>query len=132
MLITLLCLLLLLGGIIYMILAIRNQHKWDTSYICSSIIWVSLGAGLTIFCLVAILKVQVTSQIDYEKTLYQREVLVYRLENIENDVVGNELLYNEIIEFNNDLRTTKYYANNLWTNWFFNQKIATIDYIEII
>lgn len=115
-----------------MILAIRNQHKWDTSYLCLSIVLVFLEAGLTIFCLVAILKVQATSQIDYEKTLYQREVLVYRLENIENDVVGNELLYNEIIEFNNDLRTTKYYANNLWTNWFFNQKIAKIDYIEII
>jgi hypothetical protein len=58
-------------------------------------------------------------------------MLEYRIEHIEENITGNEMLYNDIVEFNNELRSTKKWANNPWTNWFYNQDIATIDYIEI-
>ena len=84
-----------------------------------------------IISLMLILFTQIPAQKDYEAMLYEKEVLEYRLKNQDNALNGNELLYRDITEFNNDLRDCKYWADNLWLNWFFNQKIATIDYIEL-
>ena len=48
-----------------------------------------------------------------------------------DNIVGNEMLYNDVVEFNNELRRIKKWANSPWVSWFYNQKIASIDYIEI-
>lgn len=80
---------------------------------------------------VGALDTQIHKDIRFEEAFYLRENLEYRLEHKEEDVVGNEHLYNDIIEFNNDLRSVKYYCNNPWVNWFYNDKIATLDYIEL-
>lgn len=97
-----------------------------------------IGVSLCLFsgftfalCLFAILCVQVNREVGYQNKLYEREMLEYRLEKTNEDIVGNEMLYNDIVEFNNSLRSTKKWANNPWTNWFNNADIATIDYIEV-
>ena len=74
--------------------------------------------------------VQIPAKHDYEKVLMEKEMLEYRLEN-DSLGVGNELLYNDIVEFNKELKDVKYHANNPWTNWFVNGYIAEIDYIEV-
>ena len=89
------------------------------------------SGGILFACIIVIMFVQIPAEHDYQKTLYEKEVIEYRIENQDNNIVGNELLYNDIIEFNNELRDTKRYANSWWTNWFNNAKIASIDYIEI-
>lgn len=73
----------------------------------------------------------ISKDVEYEKILYEREVLEYRLEHKDEFENGNEFLYSEITEFNNGLRSTKKWALNPWTNLFFNEKVATIDYIEL-
>lgn len=85
----------------------------------------------SLFVCVGIIDVQANGDIQYQNKLYEREMLEYRIEHIEENITGNEMLYNDIVEFNNELRSTKKWANNPWTNWFYNQDIATIDYIEI-
>ena len=77
-----------------------------------------------------VLAEQIPAQKNYEKFLIEKEMLEYRLEN-DNLGTGNELLYHDIVEFNQELKDVKYYANNLWTNWFVNGYIAEIDYIDI-
>lgn len=69
--------------------------------------------------------------LDYQNALHRREVIEYRLDHIEENIIGNEMLYNDIVEFNNMLRSQKKWANNPWTNWFNNEKIAALDYIEL-
>lgn len=83
-----------------------------------------LGTGIT-----AII-IQSTAEAEYQKKLYEEEVLEYRLEE-SNNLSGNELLYKDIIEFNNDLREEKIYSHSPWINWYRNEKIAEIDYIYI-
>ena len=83
-----------------------------------------------IVCLAWIATIQIPAKKDYEKALYEKQVLEYRLE-INESGIGNELLYHDIVEFNKELKDVKYYANNLWTNWFANGYIAEIDYIEV-
>ena len=78
-----------------------------------------------------ILPVKINEDIDYQSALYEKEVIEYRIDNMSDNVVGNEMLYNDVVEFNNELRRTKKLANNPWVSWFYNQKIALIDYIKI-
>ncbi len=85
----------------------------------------------SLFVFIGIIDIQVNGDIHYQNKLYEREMLEYRIEHIEDNITGNEMLYNDIVEFNNELRSTKKWANNPWTNWLYNQDIATIDYIEI-
>lgn len=80
---------------------------------------------------IGIVDTQVNRDINYQNKLHEREMLEYRIEHIEENITGNEMLYSDIAEFNNELRSTKKWANSPWTNWFYNQDIATIDYIEI-
>lgn len=92
------------------------------------------GILLNIFTLTFVCFNLGSKSIDYEQAVYEKEVLEYRLEQIEqgNSVTGNELFYNDVVEFNNDLRSIKRWANNPWTSWFNNDLIAdNIDYIEI-
>lgn len=65
---------------------------------------------------------------DYEKFIHEKDVLEYRLES--GVEIGNELLYNDIVEFNNKLTDYKYGRENIWVSWYFNPKIAEIPYIE--
>ena len=77
------------------------------------------------------LSVSLNADVDYQNTLAEKQMLEYRI-NKQEDIVGNELLYSQIVAFNNDLRSTKKWANNIWTNWFYNQDIANkIDYIVV-
>lgn len=123
MIITLLSVTILIAGIIW--------HKY-CSYDNELWAWVTAATGIsaTFICIMIILVVQLPRENDYEKKLYEKEVIEYRLENADRNIIGNELLYNDIVEFNNSLRTPKRYANSLWINWFYNADIASIEYID--
>ena len=91
----------------------------------------TLGVISLIVCSICILSIPINRELNYENMLAKKEMLEYRLEN-QKDMIGNELLYSQILEFNNELRSIKKWANDPWTNWFNNQKIAdNIDYINI-
>lgn len=80
---------------------------------------------------VGIMTTQINEDINYQSALYEKEVIEYRIDNMSDNVVGNEMLYSDVVEFNNELRRIKKWANNPWVSLFYNQKIASIDYIEI-
>ena len=88
--------------------------------------------GITLLvCGALIIDAQIDRDVDYQNALHEKEMLEYRIDNMEENIVGNEMLYNDIVEFNNNLREVKKWANNPWVNWFYNQDIATIDFVEI-
>lgn len=88
-----------------------------------------VGAIGTVMCIIIVISVHVTSEIDYRNNVRMRQDLMYR-QTLKSDSVGNELLLREITEFNQDLERIKYWHNNPWVNWFYNGKIAQIEYIE--
>lgn len=128
MIITLIAVALIIVGIIGYIVFFK---LWSDCGFFISVISIILGAIVLLTSLCFIGKAQINKDIKYENKLYEREVLVYRIENEDAHTTGNELLYRDIVDFNNGLRATKKWANNPWTSWFFNEDIATIDYIEI-
>lgn len=120
----------IIGACVYEKLQYRHRYDFEWLGILSV---VTLVCSIIVFivCIGMIIGINVTADIDYQNKLHERDMLVYRIEHMEEDITGNEMLYNDIVEFNNELRTTKKWANSPWTNWFNNQKIASMDYIEL-
>lgn len=134
MIITLISLGLLIVGIALFIVSdnviIRNSIM--ESVVCiGGFISTVLGALGSFFAIIFICMNVINYDVDYQNMFHKKEMLEYRIEHIEENITGNEMLYNDIVEFNNDLRNTKKWANNPWTSWFNNKNIASIDYIEL-
>lgn len=112
-------------------IATDGKYRYDDLNFVSTGGSVCFGVAL-IISVACIIGNYITMEIKYDNTLYEKQVLEYRLETKNENSIGNELLYNDIVEFNNELRRVKKYANSPWTSWFNNPKIAAIDYIEIL
>lgn len=89
-----------------------------------------IGVGGLLSSLIIITIIQSNADVNYQANLERREMLIYRLEHQDDNLVGNELLYQEIRAFNENLREHKKWANNPWVNWFYNEKNATFEYID--
>lgn len=124
MLIVILSIVLLILGIV-LILVGYNKDKDYSSIIVGIFTVISGIAFIIIMCCI-----QIPKERKYQEALYEKEVIEYRIEHQDDNIVGNELLYNDIVEFNNMLRKSKLYSNNIWINWFANDKIAKIEYID--
>lgn len=122
MIITILCAVVIIVGIILF---------KKTDYDFAGFMLLVFSGIAAFFMVIWMLGVQVNKDIDYQSALYQKEMIEYRIDHADENIVGNELLYNEIVEYNNDLRFIKKWSGSYWTNWFFNEDIATIDYIEL-
>lgn len=121
MLCTIICVLLIVLGFIL----IDKFHSENLG----AIIFVAGICG-TLMCALLILSAQLPKQANYEKSVMHREMLEYRIEHQEDNQIGNELLYSEILEFNQKVYSVKRWSQNPWVNWFVNDKIAELDYIE--
>lgn len=134
MIITLIGLGLLVIGIILAIVDAKvyfQNWKAESTIDYAKFVTMFLGSMITFITFVFILINACTYEVEYQNTLHTRDVLEYRIEHMEENITGNEMLYNDIVEFNNKLRGAKKWALNPWTNWFNNQDIASIDYIEL-
>lgn len=130
MIITLIALICLIVGIILFVI----DDKFAITYDLPSMFGLYLSEFsivILLFCGAMILGMNACKDIDYQNMLDERELIEYRIEDKDRDFIGDGKLYNDIVDFNNSLRKVKEGVNNPWTNWFYNDKIATIDYIEM-
>lgn len=130
MIITLITIGIIIGAVVCWVVNDRVYFAPDW-IILLGVLLTAFGVFGSIIVGTFIIGTQINRDVKCQNTLYEKEVLEYRIEEADKNIVGNELLYGDIVEFNNDLRTIKKWANNPWTNWFFNEDIATIDYVEI-
>ena len=127
MLITILLVLVLILSIVMITIGYRKYFEVLTVL---GLIGATASAFILIACAIGIICTQANIDLDYQNKLDEKEMLEYRIEQ-GSGIVGNELLYSQVVEFNNELRSTKKWANSPWFNWYNNKKIATIDYIVI-
>lgn len=140
---------LLLGIILFLLGKIGRKQCWKNNFIedhflgkfywicyqtfydnIINYILIAIGAAFSFVSCYGIIGNAINKNLDFEKTLHNKQIIEYRIEHKNENIVGNELLYDDIIAFNNDLRKIKCWSNNPWTSWFWNDKIAQLDYIE--
>lgn len=132
MIITLIVFAIVVIGIVFIVIS-KKTSDWDTKERTSFVGCLLTIAGIvaSLFIAAAIISKTIACELNYQNVMHEKEMLEYRIEHMEENIIGNEMLYNDIVEFNNKLRNTKKWANSPWTNWFNNQDIASIDYIEL-
>lgn len=132
MIITLISLAVLITGIVLIVISkqIDDCYKEDRLNFIGAM-FVVCGIVFSLFTVGFAIGNATTCELEYQNVLHQKEMLEYRIEHMEENITGNEMLYNDIVEFNNTLRNEKKWALNPWTNWFNNQDIASIDFIEL-
>lgn len=121
----------LLASIALFELGTHKLRGWDNWAINTGGIGAIIFGICAVVAVALLLSVQINKDVEYQNALYEKEVIEYRINNMEDNVVGNEMLYHDIVEFNNDLRSVKKWANNRWTNWFVNDLKADMNYIPI-
>ena len=133
MIITLIGLGLIISGIVFSLIEknVNMNYKTENIIACLKFVSIIFGALITFAASVIILINVSDYDIYYQNMIHKRDMLEYRIDHMEDNITGNEMLYNDIVEFNNSLRSTKKWAFNPWTNWFNNQDVASIDYIEL-
>lgn len=133
MILTLMFIGLLAIGVIILIINGKFEFSWNIHDILFNIGISCVAAGLLLSLVSGGIALGNAAfyDLDYQNALHEREVIEYRLDHMKENITGNEMLYNDIVEFNNMLRSQKKWANNPWTNWFNNEKIAELDYIEL-
>ena len=128
MLLFIISLVLFVGGLF--LFFVIDKFFFDETLGVIAILTAAIGGVALLICSSFAIITVCTKNIEFEKAACAKEMLEYRLENQEENLVGGELLYNDILEFNNGLKTHKKYSKNLFTNWYYNDKIAEMDYID--
>ena len=131
MIITLIALICLIVGIILFVVDDKFVITSYGSLSSFGLFLFAFGIIVLLSCGAMILDMNIDKDIDYQNMLEKRELIEYRLENKDRNFVSDGKLYNDIVEFNDGIRKVKEGANSPWTNWFYNDDIATIDYIEV-
>lgn len=126
MLIILIALAALVVGIV--LIRLDNGYLGTKFGIGTALACLGVIVGVAASC--AAISVQVTEDIEYEKTLARKQAIEYSIDHREENLIGNELLFANVVSFNNNLREEKWKAESPWVNWFANDKIAELDYID--
>ena len=139
MIIVIITLALLVAAIVLFVLCARSMKGKKIEDWSGTELFCKISATIFLMIAVAAIVVEVLGIVlthcgsiekhKYEKKLYEKEDLEYRLKN--EGLSGNELLYRDITEFNNSLRDAKYWYEHPLTNWFNSGLIPNIDYIEL-
>lgn len=120
--------LIFIGALILTIIGVLLLIKKDSAI---GMILILVMGVTTFVCGIAALTNFIDADNSYQDALYEKHVLEYRLSHMDDNIIGNEMIYDDIVEFNNRLRDNKDRANSLFYGWFYNKKVATIEYIEI-
>lgn len=96
---------------------------------CVYVIGIVLIVVFSLICIglsIGAIGTKALQDIKYEQMQYQYIVLTERLEEDNNNY---HLFYEDICEYNNAILEDRYWADNLWVNWYHNGKIKDLPLI---
>ena len=95
----------------------------------------TLGALGLIVCAIIFPLQQTVCNYDKRIELEEKYNAIQRIMNDDNfrseDVRVKNQVYNDIAEYNADVKTNKHYRDNIWTNWFVCRCYDDFDVIEL-
>ena len=126
-------------GIIFAIglilfLKYRKDYWEHEGAITTGIAFMLISGAIVLICGILCLCFAATADLDYANMVEKRDAIIYRLEQIENEksLLVNGGVYDDIVEYNSEVRKYKKYgSSNPWTNWFNPAPIDKLDYIKL-
>lgn len=111
----------------------RYDDWGNEGWICGAVLsWVA-GGVCAIVAVVAIIIAATHNDIITENLIARHEAIEYRLEQCEEDtnVIVNGGVYNDLIEYNAEVRRHKRWTHDPWVGWFYSDGPAELEYIEL-
>ena len=113
----------------------HNKSVWSSDgWIIGSMVSGGFAAVLVICFILFGIDTICTDELVYEKMVEKKTAIEYRLEHLddEDNYMTNGGVYKDLVEYNNELRDLKYWANSFWVGWFSPDKAADeLDYIKL-
>lgn len=132
MLITIIALVLFVGSLVGYLIYLKADGSWYG--VPNGVMLTFLFSTVFISVVALILGVRLaTEPIEYEKMQMQQEILMYRIEELEENEDGSYAevqLYYDVVDFNRQIMNSRYWANNPWTSWFSYKSIGDMKLIE--
>lgn len=121
-------LILSLIGIIFIIIDKKLNPWHDYEFIGA--LFIAFGLCIVIVLGAVALGINASEDTIYFEKIETYNMLNYRLEHQEDNIVGNEMLYSDIMDFNSWIYANRKWATNPWTNWFNYQSCLEIPIIN--
>lgn len=113
------------------ILYTEDMGEWLT-------ILCSIGIAVSILGLIICVPTIISAHCNTEKKIYSNnleyESLVKQCQIISSNYedISKATVIQKVYEWNAEIYDEKYWANNPWTNWFWNQKVVnSLEYIDL-
>ena len=88
--------------------------------------------GFAMLCIIIIAHVGVDAQIEENRIEYNALCQRYEIITSEYEDVSKSDVIKDIAEWNKKVYSTKHWAYNPWTNWFYSKRVAdSVEMIEI-
>ena len=130
--------LMLVFGIISLIIYKRKYSGYifkGENWLFTGLLGTIVGSAVIIVCGIMCLCINADINVDleYQNMLLERKSIEHRLEQAEtkDSFLTNGGIYYDAVQFNNDLRAYKTYTHNFWVGWFWADKPAELEYIEL-
>ena len=128
--------------LVFGIIALTIYKRKYSDCIVKGANWFGVGLLCTVAGSVAIvvcgimclcINADINADLEYQNMLLERRSVEYRLEQAESEdsFTTNGGVYYDAVRFNNDLRAYKIYTHNFWVGWFWADKPAELEYIEL-
>lgn len=133
MIVTLLCVLVLVVGLVLYYIANRKQYNIFIEFLGELFIVVGVITAVVCVSIIVITHAGTKAHIDSAKIEYYGLVKQVEMLSSEYEDVSKTEVINRVSDWNKMVYSEKYWSNNLWTNWFYNKKYAeSLNYIEIL
>ena len=111
----------------------KKSSWYDDNWAFGAILSWIIGGVLTIIAIVSIIVAVAQNDIVTEDLIAQREAIEYRLEQCDEDanVMINGGVYEDLVEYNAEVRRHKRWTHDPWVGWFYSDGPAELEYIEL-
>lgn len=110
-------------------LSVKWQSVGDPEYYCYWVGGIGLGCAVIamLTCALFAIIAGCQRQVEYQQYSLTYQVISARLEEVDSN--NYYLFVDEINEYNNAILKDRYWADNMWVNWYHNGKIKDLPLI---
>ena len=130
MLLTLMFVACLVIGILFVVFG--DGHRTSIFVTQVSSVYIGTFGLLCVGTAILCSHIGVNQQIAHNRIEYESIIAEIQAVNTDTEDVSKVQVIKDVKEWNQDVHSSKYLASNLWTNWFYSQKVVNaMEYIEI-
>lgn len=124
--------LIILAFGIFSFVRINKSYYHEDTWFLLGLLCSVFGGFLAIVVGVCAISEAVEAPSDYTRLVETKKMIEYRIDNLDNEdnYMVNGGVYDDIIEYNSEIREYKRFGDNFWIGMMYDDDIAALELIE--